>query len=115
MVPLGFGMRFALTRTWRMGIEFTYTKTFTDYIDDVSGVYYSPKTLGDQYGVEAAYFSNPAYENRHWFAPGNQRGDKDEFDAYLFLNIVFYKNLTAEPLINLGGAKKYRPGRRYKF
>lgn len=89
-IPFGFGYRWALDDMWRMGIEATYMKTFTDYMDDVSGVYYDPSLLGTP---EAQFLSNPSNQNTSWFTPGQIRGD-DELDAYFYLNIVFYKNIT---------------------
>lgn len=115
IVPLGMGMRFALNKQWRMGVEAIYTKTFSDYIDDVAGTYYSPDALAQEIGAEAAYFSNPAYENQFWFAPGQQRGD-DELDAYLYLNVAMYYNFTYNVFNgNWGRKPKYRGARRYKF
>ena len=41
-VPFGFGFKVGINRMWRVAIEASYIKTFSDYIDDVSGVYYDP-------------------------------------------------------------------------
>ncbi len=35
-IPMGVGLRRAFTKQWSGGLELQYTKTFTDYIDDVS-------------------------------------------------------------------------------
>ena len=114
-MPLGLGYRFALSKVWRMGFEFTYTKTFSDYIDDVSNVYYDQASLGAQLGPQAAYFSNPAYENVEWFGTGNQRGDDGEFDAYLYFNVVFYKRLNGTGILKVGKGRTYKGKRKYKF
>lgn len=115
IVPMGFGFRWGINRVWRFGVEFSYTKTFSDYIDDVSTNYYSKSTLEGLYGDEAAYFSNPAYKNQQWFAAGEQRGDAEK-DSYVYMNLVFYRNLTYKPTNYKGGRKpKYRGGGRYKF
>jgi hypothetical protein len=92
-LPLGVGMRFGINRLWRVGLEFTYVKTFTDYIDDVSGVYYDPNILMSQYGTESSYLSNPG-KTTSWFNPGSLRGDKQK-DAIFYANLTVVRNLTA--------------------
>jgi hypothetical protein len=98
-IPFGIGYRVGVSRMWRIGIEASYIKTFTDYMDDVSTVYYDPGKLGS---AEAQYLSNPANNNTNWFAPGQQRGDKNK-DAYYYLNLTIAKNLTYKSYGKLGG------------
>lgn len=93
-VPLGLGMRLATGKYWRLGIEATYNIAYSDYIDDVSTVYYDPAVLAATIGPEAALASNPAIGNQNWFAPGQQRGDPSTKDAILYVNLVFSKNIT---------------------
>jgi hypothetical protein len=71
-------------------LEVSYVKTFSDYIDDVSTVYADPASFSSE---AAAYLSNPAVGNP-WFAPGYQRGDSKQKDAYYHLNLIITKNLT---------------------
>jgi hypothetical protein len=89
-IPFGFGFRTGISRMWRLGIEATYVKTFSDYIDDVSTVYQDPTGLNPV----VAHFSNPAQQNIHWFRPGDQRGDPTHKDAYYQLNVVLSRNIT---------------------
>ena len=89
-VPFGFGFRVGVGRTYRIGLEVSYVKTFSDYIDDVSTVYADPASFSSE---AAAYLSNPAVGNP-WFAPGYQRGDSKQKDAYYHLNLIITKNLT---------------------
>jgi hypothetical protein len=91
IVSLGFGFRYGIGETFRLGIEASYTKTFTDYIDDVSGDYVNPDLLDSEV---AKYLSNPSIQNSNWFAPGQQRGNPKTKDSYFFLNITLMKNLT---------------------
>lgn len=92
-IPFGVGVRMGINRFWRIGLEATYVKTFSDYIDDVHGSYYDPAVLAAQVGPEAAYLSNPAEQNTIWFSPGSQRGDKQN-DALFYMNLTLYRNLT---------------------
>lgn len=111
-IPFGIGFRWGLSRMWRMGIEATYVKTFSDYIDDVHGVYYDQSLLAAQVGAEAAYLSNPATQNTNWFGTGQQRGDKQK-DAYFYLNMTFARNLTYKNYAQQ--RKMYKWKGRYKF
>jgi hypothetical protein len=109
-IPMGIGFRFGVGRMWRFGIEATYVKTFTDYMDDVSTNYYDPSLLGSP---AAQYLSNPAIDNTSWFAPGQQRGQAQK-DAYYYLNIVVQKNITYKDYVQK--RRSYHWGRnRYKF
>jgi len=92
-IPFGLGLRMGLGSFWRLGIEASYIKTFTDYIDDVHGKYFDPAILASEIGPEAAYLSNPSTQNTSWFAPGQQRGDIEN-DAYFYLNLTLARNLT---------------------
>jgi hypothetical protein len=96
IIPTGIGMRYSLARMWRLGIEFTYFKTFTDYMDDVSTTGFDTDLLLEKYGPESAYLSNPAETEQYkaWFANGQQRGDARQKDAYLFANIIVVRNIT---------------------
>lgn len=102
-VPVGLGVRYALDRRWSVGMELGMRKTFTDYIDDVSTVYYDPTEIAannGNLGAAAVFFANPTqYEitavSNGGVDPtgiGQQRGDATDNDAYMFLHItVNYK------------------------
>jgi len=94
-IPFGLGVKIGLDALWRLTFELTYTKTFTDYIDDVSTDYYSKQAIETAYGSEAAYFSDPsAGYFPSWTSAGEQRGDPGENDAYLMFNVSFTRNIT---------------------
>ncbi len=93
-IPFGVGMRFGINRMWRVGLEFTYVKTFSDYIDDVSGTYYDRDILLTQYGQESYYLSNPGLNPFLHTDDGALRGDKER-DAIFYANLTIIRNLTA--------------------
>lgn len=113
-IPFGIGLRMGIGRMWRMGIEATYIKTFTDYMDDVSGFYADPAVIGSvsSDAGAAAYLANPAQDNTAWFAPGQQRGDKQK-DAFYTVNIVFARNITYKDYAKSRRSNKWSG--RYKF
>lgn len=92
-IPMGVGLRKAFTKYITGGVELQYTKTFTDYIDDVSGVYFDNARLHALRGPAAAFLADPNLgEIAGQTAAGQQRGDPDDNDAYLFLKFnVHYK------------------------
>ena len=107
-IPIGMGIRKAMSKYWSIGLEFQWTKTFTDYIDDVSGVYYNNNVIRAARGDVAAYFADPSLGSEGTSeittAAGQQRGDSEDMDSYLFLrfsaNYKIYKNRSR--------TKKYR-------
>lgn len=114
-IPFGIGMRMGIGKMWRMGIEATYVKTFSDYMDDVSTYYYDPAALiaangGDPLVAELAERST---SNTTWFKPGQVRGDPTEKDAYFYLNLVFSRNLTYKSYPSYHRNVKWKG--RYKF
>lgn len=106
-IPMGLGIRKAFTKNWSGGLELQYTKTFTDYIDDVSTSYYDNEVLLQERGEVAAYLADPSLGNP--LAPGQtetgeQRGDEKDLDAYLFLKFIADYKLYKYK----SGSKKYR-------
>lgn len=113
-IPLGFGFRKALSRQWGLNLEFSQHYTFTDYIDDVSTVYYDPAALTAAYGPVSAAMADPNLGNfvnpggdSYATAPGEQRGDHTDKDNYMFLTLgAFYKVNTKSKSYGRGGKRK---------
>ncbi|MCH2234525.1 MAG: hypothetical protein MK078_09755 [Crocinitomicaceae bacterium] len=94
-IPIGIGYKVGLNGYWRMSFEISLTKTFTDYLDDVSGVYYDNNQIEQAYGTAAAYFADPSNGAfREWTEPGKSRGNPDQMDAYTFINISLIRNIV---------------------
>ncbi len=86
-IPFGVGLNCMLTKSWGIGFDFGFRYTLTDYIDDVSSTYVDPDIFDDPI---ASYFSNP--DSKYSVGAGEQRGDSNWNDAYMFLTIkVTYK------------------------
>ena len=96
IIPMGLGFRMGIDRMWRVGLEITYFKTFSDYIDDVSTTGFDTDLLQEKYGTVAAYMSNPAKteKEKSWFGNGQQRGDSKHKDAFLYANVIVVRNIT---------------------
>lgn len=84
-IPLGVGFRMRLSKRMDMEIESGFRKTFTDYLDDVSGRYaYKPDMLS--YNPTAAYMMDPPsknYPNGVWDINGI-RGRSTQDDWYIY-------------------------------
>ena len=93
VIPIGFGLSKKIKNTWMLGLEFSYRKTFTDYIDDVSTVYFNNDKIYAERGEMAAYLADPSHgyyidDNGNQVplnstGEGLQRGDPEDKDAYL--------------------------------
>jgi hypothetical protein len=96
-IPMGIAYRIYFNRKVCVGIEGCFRKTFTDYIDDVSGVYYDKAAIQKAYGSQAAYFADPSLghiahqtdpaDPQHNI-PGQMRGDSKHMDSYMSLQLT---------------------------
>ncbi|GAB3828243.1 DUF6089 family protein [Hymenobacter jeollabukensis] len=91
-IPFGGGVRYKLNKSFDLGLEIGWRKTFTDYLDDVSGNYYGYRAL--ESGA-AQYFGggnvkNPADrgEFANFNAPGSMRGKSNEKDWYIVTGLT---------------------------
>ena len=82
-----------INKKWSVGGEISFRKTFTDYIDDVSGKYYDKAKLAAAYGPVSAALSDPNLGDiKGQTNTGFQRGDVRYKDAYMFITVtVGYK------------------------
>lgn len=98
-IPYGIGAKYAISKEWAVGLEVGIRKTFTDYLDDVSTVYYDNAALKAAHGEMGAYLADPSLHNfpeslggdktgLMQSAAGEQRGDPKAKDAYMFTNVT---------------------------
>ncbi len=98
-IPIGAGFNFTIKKTYRIGWSITWTKTFTDYLDDISTEYPAANTWSNlgfsaQKQAEAAYFSNRTTAASasgvgadQYGQPGEQRGDPGNKDSFITTTI----------------------------
>ena len=102
-IPFGIGFRWGIGPSWTMGLEVSYVKTFSDYIDDVSTNYYDNDAIAAANGSLAAQLADPNDgPNPNWTQGGEVRGDPKQKDAYFMINVTFAKNLSYK---NLGKSR----------
>jgi len=93
-VPLGAGFKFLLSKQWSFGIEYRTHFTFTDYLDDVSGIYAEPVYLEGQYGAISPAMADRSPSKN---AAGITRGDDSNKDRYNIFGInVSYRIITGK-------------------
>jgi hypothetical protein len=89
-IAYGFGFKMDFSYRWSMNIELSARRVFTDYIDDVSGVYPDMRDLRSLRGDEAVRLSDRSEEPKLGEA-GRQRGNGKKNDAYAFITVgAFY-------------------------
>lgn len=88
-IPFGMGFTLKLSSNFDIGAEIGLRKTFTDYLDDVSGVYPDKQQLTELQGPIDAYLSDPSNDPAHPEGKPNfsQRGDPKNQDWYVYTNI----------------------------
>lgn len=89
-IPFGLGARYKLNKSFDVGLEFGMRKTFTDYLDDVSGNFADPARLTTP---AALYFGRGITKSRSgefagFDTPGQMRGKEDEKDWYTVLGVT---------------------------
>lgn len=95
-IPMGLGFYFTLDKKHRLGFEMNYRKTFTDYLDDISGNYpdVAPSDAYTQglilrtteLGAQGISDNPGAYNSHGW---GQKRGDKTHKDAYMTMSLSY--------------------------
>ncbi len=80
VIPYGAGVKYKKSENWTLFGQIGYRTTFTDYLDDVSGVYPSPPSFWGGVNVSDRSVGNI-------YSAGDQRGDFRKRDTYLFVNI----------------------------
>ena len=106
-VPVGFGLRKAFNGNGGIKLEASYRFTFTDYIDDVSTVYYNNDFLANNVSAVSAEMADPSlgatYERNDGLGnvtvfthteTGYQRGDASDNDGYMFVTLSAYKKIN---------------------
>ncbi|MDX2136149.1 MAG: DUF6089 family protein [Saprospiraceae bacterium] len=87
----GFGFKTDLSYRLSLNIELSARKIFTDYLDDVSGVYADIRDIESQRGEIAARLADRSVEPMIG-EPGRQRGNGKTNDTYVFLQagVMYY-------------------------
>lgn len=95
-IPFGGGIKLNVTDRFNLGVEVIMRRTFTDYLDDVSGLYPDVDALYAENPLAATLsFRSPQYTQRDMENPvGTARGNSRIKDYYMFAQFTMSFNLT---------------------
>ena len=79
---MGIGFKFNLSPRFAVSAEYGVRKTFTDYIDDVSGTYADPT------GLSEIAFQMADKSPGDGYIEGGQRGNPGTKDWYSFAGVI---------------------------
>lgn len=89
----GGGVKFDLNDVWSVNVEISARRLFTDYLDDVSGLYADKDEILAIRGPIALELSDRStLEDRELFQigqPGRQRGNAKDRDSFNFIKLGF--------------------------
>lgn len=114
-IPYGGGIKWQINCNLNIGAEFRHTKTFTDYLDDVSTTYVDEDVLRAARGQMAVDFAwkRDDFDGRPYPNEGTGRGNPSQKDWYYFAGLTIGLKLndceTGE--FTLGGLLKTSGGK----
>ena len=90
-IPFGFGADYLLNEDNRIGLEVSYRRTFTDYLDDVSDRYVDRADLQKFRGPKAVElaFRGDEVSTRTYPVPGDIRGNPKSKDGYYYIALTY--------------------------
>lgn len=102
-IPVQVGFKYAISKHLHLSLECVYHFTFTDYLDDVSGLYVDPAIL-EQNNTLSPQLANRTPEYTGFPADhltGTRRGNANNNDTYwtilLRLSVAIYTQPTRKP------------------
>jgi hypothetical protein len=113
-IPLSVGVERMLNEDMRVGFELGYRKTFTDYLDDVSGFYADQSVLLASKGpqaVEMAYRGDEVGAGPYP-AAGAVRGNSQNKDGYFFIGLSFTYRFYFDKYKQIAGLPSSKKGKK---
>jgi hypothetical protein len=87
-VILGGGVKIDMNENLSWNVEISGRLAFTDYLDDVKGVYGDPNAIAGYHGDVAAALADRSVEiGERIGRAGRQRGDSKANDSYVFMTV----------------------------
>lgn len=113
-IPISIGLQYAINEDMRIGAEFGYRKTFSDYIDDVSTTYADKNALLNARGQTAVDLSYRGFEitGKPYPAAGSLRGNPSNKDGYYFGSITFTYRAVFDQYKKIAGLPTAPKGKR---
>ncbi|HEY4798853.1 MAG TPA: DUF6089 family protein [Bacteroidia bacterium] len=121
-IPAGAGFYFTISKVYRIGWEFNWRTTFTDYLDDISGTYVDPKLLGapgsaayvlSNRNPELQPYKDGVYPDPKNYIAGGKRGDPTHNDSYLSTTINVAYAMRGKSKFAKSKYKSFFKGKKY--
>ena len=87
-IPFGAGLKVNTAKKVNINFEWGIRKTFTDYLDDVSGKYVDAGLLASEKGAVAAELADKSFTQEGGSNTGRQRGNSFTKDWYAFAGVI---------------------------
>jgi hypothetical protein len=89
-IPMGLGLKVNISNRFSLGMEYGVRKTFTDYIDDVSGNYAHNGQLAEEAGSLSASMADRSLTREGLFGSNEKvaRGNPNNKDWYYFFGLT---------------------------
>ncbi len=87
-IPFGVGLKINTAKHVGINFEWGLRKTFTDYLDDVSGKYADPNLLLTEKGPASVALSDKSLQQESGGDAGRQRGNSYTKDWYYFAGVI---------------------------
>ena len=97
-IPLGLGYKFNVSKRFAISLEYGIRKTFTDYLDDVSGRYPDLQLLSAEAGQLSAAMSDRTVNEEGYtdLNYGMSRGNSKNKDWYSFFGAIISFRIHAQ-------------------
>jgi hypothetical protein len=98
-IPFGVGMKLNLFSIVALSVEWGMRKTYTDFLDDVSGAYADPAVLADESGPLTVIFADRSLSYPEGLSSyaGLARGDSGRRDFFNFTTVTLSIRLGKMP------------------
>jgi len=110
-IPLGIRIKFNLKDRIAVSFEYGIRKTFTDYLDDVSGEYVNPVELAELKGPLSAELADPSLNNQSASTLGLNRGNSNTNDWYVMYGAMITFKPWRKDICRMQGFGKNRKRR----
>ena len=91
-IPFGVGYKWSFNRITTLSLEAGFRRTYTDYLDDVSGLYVDPVQLAIENGQDAALLADRSLNGVDH--TGTTRGNPNTDDWYVFTGVTLTVKLS---------------------
>lgn len=92
-IPYGIGFKYSMGQGWNLGVEVGQRKTFTDYLDDVSGFYANDPQNMTELERRMSYRAEGYDGSVENYPAGGRRSNPDTDDWYIFTGVTITKTL----------------------